>query len=572
MKRSVVLVILVFLISSVSANPLAHIYQVDDPLLKKIEAISLESGVNPFSSAGPVSGYELARHLESIDTQNLTNRTRELYNSVKQSLYDPYASKMWDSTIRITQEGYLNTDKDSKYYDWVESYNIREPFLYGEAETIFGDNAYGIFSYALQKAFNDSDFSGFKTNNPLVLHGGNTAIQNSVPHTAFLGFSGPWYTLIVGRDAIRIGRGSTGNLMVGSHVPYHDFLQLSVSNKNLKYTFFAIPMNELVTQEMIATKGLDQDSLGEAWYPHLNPDGAWHTLFHGTRRRTYLAHRLEADILPWWRMAITEGTMIYTDTLDLRMFSPMMFLHNLQNFGEVNNTLGIEAEITLSKRWALDVQFFIDQLQTSAEQGATKLPPNANALLIGGRFRYPKEDWSFSGYIEGAYTSPFVYLRTGDNTQNYGIDPNPSSDPNYENSQFNLDLVHAVSMEEGRSGVNWLGYVYGPDSIVLATKIAGAYKNQFEIFSDIRFVVQGERGLKIEDKKQQVELQPAGNINMLSPSGPNPTNSLILGLGASMNISRTDVSVYARNYWVNRWNNGGHKANYQLTIGASYEF
>lgn len=566
MKQIVALVLLLFIVCSVGANPLARIYQVDDPLLDTIEAISLESGVNPFSSAGPISGYELARHLDTIKSENLSIQTKELYNSVKQFLNNPYESKVWDSTIRITQEGYLNTDKDSKYYEWVESYNTREPLLYGQAETIFGDNAYGIFSYALQKAFKESDFSGFKTNNPLVFHGGNTAIQNSVPHTAFLGFSGPWYTLVVGRDAIRIGRGSTGNLMIGSHVPYHDIVQLSLSNKNLKYTFLAIPMNELVTQEMINSQDIDPSNLGQAWYPHLNQDEdiAWHTLFHGTRRRIYIAHRLEADILPWWRLAITEGTMIYADTLDLRMFSPTMFLHNLQNFGEVNNTLGIEAEITLSKRWALDVQFFIDQLQTSAEQGATKLPPNANALLISGRFRYPKEDWTFSGFIEGAYTSPFVYLRTGDSTQNY--------DPTNADTQFNLDLVHAVSMEEGRSGVNWLGYVYGSDSIVLATKVAGAYKNLFEMFSDIRFVVQGERGLKIHDKEQVVIPQEASNINMLSPSGNNPTYSVILGLGASMNIPRTDISVYARNYWVNRWNNGGHKANYQLTIGASYEF
>ena len=566
MKQSLVLILLVLIVGSIGANPLARIYQVDDPILDTIEAISLESGVNPFSSAGPISGYELARHLESIEMQNLTTRSRELYDSVKQSLHDPYVSKVWDSTICITQEGYLNTDKDSKYYEWVESYNTREPLLYGQAETIFGDNAYGIFSYALQKAFKESDFSGFKTNNPFVFHGGNTAIQNSVPHTAFLGFSGPWSTLVVGRDAIRIGRGSTGNLMIGSHVPYHDFLQLSLSNKKLKYTFLAIPMNELVTQEMINTQKIDPSNLGQAWYPHLNQDEdiAWHTLFHGTRRRTYIAHRLEADILPWWRMAITEGTMIYADTLDLRMFSPMMFLHNLQNFGEVNNTLGIETEITLSKRWALDVQFFIDQLQTSAEQGATELPPNANALLIGGRFRYPKDDWTFSGFIEGAYTSPFVYLRTGDSTQNY--------DPANAATQFNLDLVHAVSMEEGRSGVNWLGYVYGPDSIVLATKVAGAYKNLFEMFSDIRFVVQGERGLKIHDKEQAVIPQEASNINMLSPSGNNPSYSVIFGLGASVNIPKTDVSVYARNYWVNGWDNSGHQANYQLTLGASYVF
>lgn len=355
--------------------------------------------------------------------------------------------------------------------------------------------------------------------------------------------------------------------MLGDHVPYHDFVQLSLANKKVKYTFLALPMNELVTQEMLDSGELDPSIsfLGEAWYPHLNQAGAWHTLFFGTRRRTYISHRLEADFFPWWRLAITEGTMFYLDTTDLRMFSPLMFLHNLQNFGEVNNTMGFETEVTLSNRWALDLQVFIDQLQTTGEQSTSDpIPPNAYAFLLGSRYRYPKENWTFTGFIEGVYTSPFAYLRTGDNTHNY--------DATADTTQFNLDLVHAASMEEGKSGVNWLGYVYGPDSIVLATEFSGTYKDLFTLSSSLRFIVQGERGLHIEGKTQEVELQVANNINMPSPSGNNPMYSLVAGLGYAMQIPNTKASVYVRNYWLNRWNNSGHEADYQLIFGAAYEF
>lgn len=563
------LVLILLLAGTISANPLARIYQADDPLLGMIEAISIESKVNPFSATGLISGYELHRHLESIDTTKLSSLSKDVYDSVKKHLLDPFDAKIWDYSVRITQEGYVQANPAFRYFDWAEHYTDREPLLYGDAETVFGDHAYGIFSYSLQKAFRESDFTGFKTNNPLFLHGGNTAVQNSVPHTAFIGFSGPWYTLAAGRDALRFGRGSTGNLMIGDHVPYHDFVQISLSNKKIKYSFLALPMNELVTQQMLDSDILDPtiSNLGEAWYPHLNPAGAWHTLFFGTRRRTFLSHRLEVDFLPWWRVAVTEGTMIYTDHTDIRMFSPLMFLHNLQNFGEVNNTLGLETEITVSNHWALDLQVFLDQLQTKGEQSTSEpIPPNAYALLLGGRYRYPLKDWTISGFIEGVYTSPFAYLRTGDNTHNY------STDPTHENTQFNLDLVHAVNMEEGKSGVHWLGYVYGPDSIVLATELNGTYKNLFTLSSSLRFIVQGERGLHIEGKKQKVELQLAEHINMLAPSGDNPMHTLVAGLGFSMQIPKSNASVFVRNYWLNRWDNSGHDADYQLIFGASYEF
>ncbi len=554
---------------SIYASPLARIYQMENPLLLDIERISLESGINGFSPASVVSGYELSQQMENIDRSSLSSESRQLYDSVMATLNDPFEGNLFGYQVDIAQEITVNTDPDTPYYDWVEDYTDRAPLLYGEVETIFGDHAYGIVSYALEKAFRESDFSGFATNNPLVFNGGNSAVQNSLPHTAFLALSGEYYTLVAGRDSIRYGRGNTGNLMLGDHVPYHDFIQAKLFNEKIRYSFLALPMNELVTQQMI-DEGLYGQGLGEALYPHYNdplliPD-AWHTFFLGNLYRMYISHRVEMDLFPWWRLAVTEGTLFYVDSLDLRMFSPLMLLHNLQNFGEVNNSMGAETEITLSSHWMIDVQYFFDQFQTAGEADTEDLiPPNANALLVGARYQYPLQDWYLKGFIEGVYTSPFAYLRTGDNTLNYG-----DAD---ENSQYNLDFVHAVSMEEGKSGVNWLGYVYGPDSIVFAAGVEFSYRDIYALTSELRCIVQGEQsGLKVEGGNQQVVLQPAENINMLSPSGADPVFTVVAGLGGKVHLLKNSLTLYSRNYWIHSWDSSAVSNDFQMLFGARYTF
>ena len=562
MKRLIITLFSLLVLHSIMGNPLARIYQVDDPLLTSIERLSMGSGINPHSSSGPVSGYELQRQLEKIERVGIAPVNQQLFDEIRATLTNPFNNRIWRGSLDVTQEVYWNSNPDYAYYDWAERYSDRRPLLYGEVETVFGNHAYGIISYALQKAFREVDFSGLASNNPYVLNNNITAVQNSVPHTAFVGLSSEWYTLVFGRDTISYGRGSTGNLMVGDQAPYHDFFQASLANAKMKYTFLAIPMNELITGAMI---GSDPSIgvLGEAWYPHLTTEwGTWHTLFHGTLSRIYFSHRFEIDFLSWLRIALTEGTMFYVDSFDMRMFSPLMFMHNYQNFGEVNNTMGVEAEFAVSSNCAINLQIFLDQFQTGGEQDTSDpIPPNAYAGLLSARYRYPKREWTISGFVEGVYTSPFAYLRTGDNTHNYD---------GQVDTQFNLDLVHAVNMEEGKSGVTWLGYTYGPDSIVLATEVNLEHTSGTTLSGSLRFIVQGERGLLIEKKIQEVELQTADNINMLSPSGDDPQYSLIIGLGVSTFIPNTKLNIYSRNYWLNRWDNSGYEPDVQIIIGATY--
>ena len=567
MKRIIILCLLVgFVTIGVFANPLARIYQVDDPLWYQIEELSWESGINPFIASGPISGYELNRHLQKIDPAKLSRKGRAQLNEVIETINDPYNGKVFDYEITAALEGTMNTNEDFKYYDWAEGYVQRTPPLRIEAETIFTDGGYGIFSYALQKDFNENDFTGTKLNLPDWFGTGNSAFQNSLPHTAFLGYSSEWFTLVAGRDATRLGRGNSGNLMLNDNGPYNDFISLSFANKSLKYTFLAVPMNELITQEIIDANNYSGE-LGEAWYPHNTPSGYFHNLFYGTRRRTYIAHRLAIDFTPAWRVALTEGVLFYTDTYDLRMFNPVMLLHNLQNFGEVNNSIGLESEITLSKNWALNIQILADQIQTKGEQGSEELPPNAYAFLLGGRFSYPLNDWKLSGYVEGVYTSPWVYLRTGDQTGNYDLKCSKKAE-----TQYNLDFVNAVTMYDGKSGVSWLGYPDGPDSIIFNTRLDAHYQDWLSFFGSIKAKVSGDNGLEVWGKTQKVVEQEPDDINMPSPTGGNPTYELTLGLGGSVRLFDTNITLALRNYVVNRWKGSSYGVDNQLTFGISYTF
>jgi len=563
MKKTTIIILFLTITLTAFANPLAKLYQVDDPIFEVVEELSIEVGVVPFTSSGPVSGYELKEHLNKLAEKTYDSSIKNKIKKVSDYVNNPFNDKIWNFGFEANIEAYNNTDNSAKFYDWVEHYNSRLPIVSTEVETIFGNNGYAIFAYGLKKAFSKDDFNEFSTNLPFGK--GSGGFEDSYPNTAFLSVSGNWFTFIAGRDSIKIGRGATGNLMVNDHSPYHDFFALNIFNKKFRYSFLAIPMNELVSDSILTKLGLSDSYLGTARIP-LDSSKYWFTFMHGAMSRTYISHRLEFDIFDWWRLSITEGTMFYLDSYDLRMLNPLMLNHNLQSFGEVNNSIGLEAEFAISKNWALDFQFFLDQLQTKQEQEAyTKIPPNAYAFLLNTRYSYSSKDWVFNGFVEGVYTSPFAYMRAGDNTSNYG--------DGLSEKEYNLDFVHAVSRADIYSGVNWLGYPYGPDTIVVATDFTSAYKDMFSLTANLRFIVQGERGLIIHNKKQDVHLYGQGeNINPVTPSGKNPEYSFIVGIGGSYKIPKVNISINLKNYFVNKWKGNNFTFDNQLTFGINYRF
>ena len=550
-KRYLFLIIL--LAGSIAfANPLARIYRNDDPMLEKLLDLSIEAGILPITSSGPVTGHDVMRHIEQLRVAVDSPATRSRVEQLERQLTQRYIDIPVEAVMSINPEVYINTDTSAREQDWIIRYNQRNPFISIEVDTILSDHIYGVFSYDMKRRLNPDEFQGFNYNFPYQDGFAETQMESSMPRTAFMGLSGTRSSIIFGRDTLGWGRGNTGNLTVGDHVPYHDFLHASASNRLLRYTFLAIPMNEL-------------DETGNAVYP--NRDSTpWRSLFHGSLARIYIAHRLEADLTSKIRLSLTEGTMFYTDRTDLRMFNPLMFLHNYLNFGEVNNSMTLELDASLTPGWAMNIQFLLDQFQTKGELNAyDDLPPNAFAALVGFNHVRSVNKGRIKAYIEGVYTSPYVYLRAGDSTHNYG-----EGDPE---KQYNLDLVHAVTMRLGRGGTAFLGYPNGPDAIIGATGFSFDSENGFGVSGEIQFSIKGERGLQTENddptKNVQKVILGKSELYRLSPTGI-PTYTLVFSPAAYLYLPKTHIKVWARTDLVNRWHANQYSTDTQLLIGAEY--
>ena len=548
--RTGILVVVSLLLWTVTASPHARVFEEDSPYITRINDLSTAAGILPLSAAPPLTGYELQRQLNALkQVATLPASVRSDISRLEGELFaeeDTYIR----SFITLSPEFYANIDVQAKEWEWVERYASREPVLSALAETIFADHLFGIFTYGIEKRLNSEDFQGPSFSFPYSENTSETNLQNSFPQTAYLAYASEHITSVFGRDTLSWGQGNTGNLVIGNQVPYHDFFLASASNSILKYSFLTVPMNEL-------------DASGEAVIPTAaDASEYWNALFHGTNVRIAIAHRLEARFSPRLRISLTEWTMHYADRLDIRMLSPVMLLHNYQNFGEVNNTITLEIESALSEGLLLDFQFFLDQFQTAGELAAyAEAPPAAYAALLGLRYVRPTARGSLSTYIEGVYTSPFVYLRAGDHTENYG-------EEGTEATMYNLDFVHAVNMRYGDGSVNYLGYLYGPDSVVAAAKIAYTRPGVYEVFGDVRFIAHGERGILAEEADQSLEFGTDA-MDMTSPSGT-VTCRLITGAGGSYRLQSMPVTFYGNTYFINTWDDGVYSYDVQLSLGARY--
>lgn len=554
MKKISLVCLLILINMLLFADPRAKVYTNDDPLLQEFHDVSIAAGILPLTSAGPVTGYDLVRQIESIQGNPLSYALQSRLNSLKESINDAYFGDSVKASILIFPELYGNIDDQAMEWDWVQRYNQRNPFIKMEAEAILADHVYGIMTYGLKRRLNHEDFRNLVTSFPYYDGLSETQVQNSVPHTAFMGLSGNRISFVMGRDTLGWGQGNTGNLTIGNHVPYHDFLHASASNDMLRYTFLAIPMNEI-------------DSTGNVIVPTTASGQPWNTLFHGSLYRFFLAHRLEIDFTPRLRASLTEGTLFYTDRIDLRMFNPLMFIHNYQNYGEVNNTMTLEIETVLGRGWFLDFQFYLDQFQTAGEQDAySDIPPNAYASLLGVNYVRYTDTGLIKAFAEGVYLSPYVYFRAGDNTDNY------SDDPDDAETQYNLDLVHAVSMRYKQGGVAFLGYRYGPDTIVAATGLSFESVHGYGLATELRLMVKGERGLEAEDdsvENVQKVILGVSELNRPAPTGI-PTYLLISSIGANYALASTPLKLWVRTDWIHRWHASTYDNDFQFSIGAYY--
>ncbi len=558
MKRFLLLVVLILVtLVSLLARASGMLYRSDDPLVAQVERLLIQTGSPLPSFASPISASQLLLYLDKIDNSGLTREESEHLDTLKIELtkgpLKHYNSLVaLEAGILLAPEFYLHTNQDENLTEREWAFNQKQRSDYGAiyGKATINDSFFLTYNQGERKLrgweseTRESSFAGGLNSN---LAFKDAQHEHSTPHSAFLGYSNNLLTFAIGRDTLNIGRGSTGNLLLGNHLDYHDFLRFSIYGGLINYSFSATQFT------WIDNSGKAED-----------------VTFNG-RFRMYVTHTLEMQLLKKLRLAISESVLFIATHFDIRMFSPLMFMHNYYNRGtdfvntgsynEANNFVSFNFEWNMAPSLFLYGEIGLDQVQTSSEMSSTSIPPNAYGALLGLRFAKGINSGSLYGYVEGVYTSPYLYLRGS--SENGG-------DDDYKGVGWNISLVGANNNPWSHSGVGFIGYKYGPDTIVGAFKIGYDKYKSYDLFFDFELSLHGERGLLAHGKNPS--LDTLADYSPFSPSGVIEWR-LQSGIGVKKELLKS-LKIHSQINYLHRWNfrnePGKIFSDVQIVVGLSY--
>ncbi|HHU88689.1 MAG: hypothetical protein ACOXZ2_05850 [Sphaerochaetaceae bacterium] len=561
MKRIFIsLALAVVLLFPLFAKASGILYRSDDTIVVQVERLLVQTGKPLPSFVSPISAYNLLYHLEMIDKDKLDEQDLSQFEKLKKELIEGDIKQYtnWlalEAGARLAPEFYLHTNLDEELTEreWMYNQKMRGDFLTFYGEATINNNFHLVYNHPFHRKLRgwesptkETAFTGGVNTNIAFK---DAVMDHSVPHSAFLGFSNNFFTFALGRDTLNIGRGSTGNMVLGDHLDYHDFLRFSIYGGPISYSFSATQFT-----------WIDDDGIasGISFYDPF---------------RIYVTHTLEMQFFKNLRLAITESALFIATHFDIRMFSPLMFLHNYYNqshsddftnkgsYNEANNFVSFGFEWNLIPTLFLYGEIGLDQVQTAGEMTNLSNPPNAYGALLGLRFAKGITGGSFYGFIEGVYTSPYLYLRGS---------KEGGGDDDFLGVGWNIALIGSSNNPWSHSGVGFLGYKYGPDAIVAALKIGYDRYNSYDLFFDFELSLHGEKGLEAHGKNQN--LDTLVNYSPFSPSGVIEWR-LQSGVGITTTLFKS-LKVLSQVNYLHRWNFRNQLdvtfSDIQIVLGLSY--
>ena len=468
MKRLLTtLLLLTLLLSSLLATNAQKVWSTQNPIFSQIETLYILEGRSLPSSTGPWSTAELARMLSKVNRDTYP----ELYDHVAQSLgkepelsVDEAFGMSLTGSAAFTAYAHSNTDFTFPY-DYVDNYIFRTknaiPTLDLGWESWVGQNLYGFFSYQLEneKRLKGRTFDSYPFNFDLAWfcpEGFHQVISQNPPLRAFVSFGTDDWNLQFGRDRLVSGSGETGNLMLSDTFRFHNMLRFSAFGSRFKYTFH---MSFL--PHPIEAKGGSRDGL-----------------FY------YMGHKIEARFLnDRLSIALTDAIIYQSETgfLDLRFVNPMAFFHNYFIKSSANSIAGIEASYGISKHFNAYLQLAIDDISSPVESSDGDSTPTAMGFLLGIKGSHLVGSGVLKTSLEGAYTFPFLYLRSKDgNAQSVG-----DWGLSYIGYYRALDYVRNIPL--------FLGYTYGGDALVGDLKASYSVLDKWDIGAELFVMLHGSK-------------------------------------------------------------------------------
>lgn len=381
-KRLFIFILLVLVSVSVAYSAQGEnrqkIYPVDSDMYETVTHIYISQGLALPSTTGPWSEAELLFMLERIDRSKLNEAMARAYDYVHESLNQPakIESKGVDFSwnFEAALEGYYHTNTEDFLGrdSWIRGFMDQKPLLGVSLETWPANNFYGYSEFTVGNARSligdDKDGMGFGTTSissnliilpPAILDD----LDFNMPYRAFVASGGNHWSVQLGRDRMNWGAGTSGNLMLGDNLKYHNMARFTTFGEKFKYTFVTsffphasayMDPNNIEGQDMV--QGDNQGSLLVGM-------------------NLFMAHRLE------WRMfrdkvgfTLTESIIYQSkeNTFDLRVLNPAMIFHNNYTRSNSNSLLGLELDYSPIKGVNLYGQVVVDEFSLPGEPVASE--------------------------------------------------------------------------------------------------------------------------------------------------------------------------------------------------------
>jgi hypothetical protein len=171
--------------------------------------------------------------------------------------------------------------------------------------------------------------------------------------------------------------------------------------------------------------------------------------------------------------------------LPLEVLVPTMLMHNLYRRMDMNSILSGEIDWTPIPHLNLYGQFVLDELNIAfTENVGDNATPEANGFMLGAKTAFPLLSGMFNASLEGAFTSPYLYLRSrkgqADQQQAGEYGAGFIAATRYMTTEYTARYVE-----------QFLGYQYGGDAIVINVNAAYTEINRFNVGANLFFMIHG---------------------------------------------------------------------------------
>ncbi len=437
-------------------------------------------------------------------------------------------------------------------------YGDRRPFLDIPLAFSFNPWVFGEFNLQVQnsRSFYAYDYvpsyDGWLSSNIFI---NDQFFDINFPDTAYIAVDGPFFNVLMGRTGSGWGIGNSGNLLFGDHLDYYDNLRARFFNDVFSYTFQLTAFDTFFGH---TPASVNPNTLGG------NQDAD----VFAEKVRYFVGHRFEGRILDRITIAINEGGMVHSDSFLLQSLSPLALLHNQYNYGVMNVSMSIEADVYIWNGLSAYIQLLSDQISApqEIENMGDNIEPQAWGYMAGlsyeNMFVINETPVMYSSFLEFVLTDSYLYLEQGEPNQ-YAY--YRAFDVGFSNQTMGSGANTASSC---RKIAKPIGYVYGPDAIVLTFGNSIQF-DKWHIEPYFIYFLAGEnnRALNFEiGHEANAETTPTGDVF---------EHNIILETDVTY-VPFDFFEVYThigRIYSINHMNNAGNTTfDFQFTLGCTIHY